>query len=78
MTQPDTNAIAHEPFNQFAFNFEVLKLIEELVHAVGSDMTVLRAKIARNKIAELWDSVEREMLRQLEADDKAERKRYDI
>ena len=74
---PDTSIGPQEPFNQFAFNFEVLKLIEELFK-VSSGMSGLKAKIAERKIAELWDSVEREMLRLLEADEQAERRRYDI
>lgn len=73
----NTNSSNHEPFNQFAFNFEILKLIEELAKKSFSDSSI-RTKIAQNKIAELWDSVEREMLRLLEADEAAERKRYDI
>jgi hypothetical protein len=66
-----------QPFNQFNFNFEILKLVEELAKKAFSDSSI-RTKIAQNKVAELWDSVEREMLRQLAVEDEAERKRYDI
>lgn len=78
MEQAESRTGTHEPFNQFNFNFEVLKLIEELLKAACTDMSVLKVKIARGKIAELWDSVEREMLMRLESDDKAEGERYDV
>jgi hypothetical protein len=67
----DSNAITHEPFDQFNFNFEVLKLIEELLKAAGKEMPRIRLMIAERKVAELWDSIEREVLRLLEACDKA-------
>lgn len=79
MTSPhDTNQGNHQPFNQFNFNFEILKLIEELLKTASPGMSSLKLKIATNKVFELWDSVEKEMIRQLEADEKAESKRYDI